>query len=416
MARSVATREPRRISVFVALRHYNYRLWFFGQMISLMGTWMQSVAQQWLVYQMTDSKFALGMISFAGSVPTLFLMLPAGAVADRFPKRKLLLLTQSAMMGFAVVLTLLSATGLLRVWHIALLALALGVANSFDAPARQALAVEMVEDRRDLMNAIALNSTMFNVARIVGPSVAGIVLGAWGATWCFGLNALSFLAVIVALLLMRLPAHPAALQTERLLSQIGVGLRYIRGHLLVRTIIAIVAVSSLFGFSYSVLMPVFARDILHAGEKGLGYLNTALGIGALAASLTVASLGHFRRKGLLLTTGSLLFPVAVLAFAFSRSLPLSLLCLSLAGFGFVTQNATSNTLVQSIVPDELRGRVMAVYMLMFFGTSPFSALFIGTLGQFLGPTPGVAIGAGVTLLFALGVALYVPQLRRLQRE
>jgi len=406
-------------TTFIALRHYNYRLWFFGQTVSLMGTWMQSVAQQWLVYQMTNSKLALGVISFSGSVATIFLMLPAGALADRFPKKRLLLITQTAMMLQAFAMTVLKATELLRVWHIALLAFLLGVANSFDAPARQSLAVEMVEDRHDLGNAIALNSTMFNMARIVGPTVAGLVLVAWGSTWCFAINGLSFMAVIVALLFMRLPEAPAKLKVEPLARQVRTGLRYIRGNVLVMTIIALVAVSSLFGFTYSVLVPVYARDILSSGNEQMakmvqGNLLTAVGIGALVGSLLVASLGRSRRKGMLLAVGSLLFPGAVLAFAFSRHLPFSLACLALAGFGFVTQNATSNTLIQTIVPDELRGRVMSVYMLMFFGTIPFAALLAGGVGQWLGPTWGVAIGGGVTLLFALWVLIAVPRLRRLE--
>lgn len=403
-----------RLSTFAALRYPNYRLWFIGQAVSLMGTWMQSVAQGWVVYQLTGSRFALGAVSFAGSVPTLFLMLPAGAVADRFPRRWLLVITQTAMMVFAIVLAALAAAGILRVWHIGLLAFALGVANSFDAPARQSLAIEMVEDRRDLMNAIALNSTMFNLARVVGPAVGGAVLAALGSAWCFALNGLSFLAVIVALLRMRLPPPNRAPQDGSLLKQVAAGLSYIRGNGPVRTMIVLVGISSLFGLSYATLMPAYAVDVLQVGEAGLGILSTAVGVGALVGSLTVASLAELRRKGLLLLSGSLLFPSALLLFACSRSFLASLVCLALAGLGFVTQNATSNTLVQSIVPDELRGRVMGLYSLMFFGTTPFGSLLAGTLAQFLGPSAGVGIGAGITLAFAVGVLLAVPVLRGLE--
>lgn len=378
-----------------------------------MGTWMQSVAQGWVVYLLTGSELALGTISFISTFPTLFLMLPAGALADRVSRRQVLLATQTAMMILAFILAILAATGALRVWHIGLLAFGLGIANSFDAPARQSLAVEMVDDRRDLMNAIALNSTIFNLARIVGPAVGGVVLAALGPAWCFGLNGVSFLAVIVALSWMRLPdPHPTPL-TKPLMVQIAEGLQYIRGHALIRAIIILVAVSTLFGFSYAVLLPVYAADVLRVGETGLGALNAALGVGALIGSLTVASLAQFRRKGLLLMAGSVLFPLALLFFAFSRSFSLSLGFLALVGFAFVTQNATGNTLIQAIVPDELRGRVMAVYSLMFFGTAPFGSLQAGTLAQVFGPTAGVAVGAAISLAFAVGVALAVPSLRQM---
>jgi MFS family permease len=383
-------------------------------MLSLMGTWMQSVAQGWVVYQMTGSEFALGTISFVGSLPTLFFMLPAGAIADRVPKRTLLVITQTVMMLLAFILAALAATHVLRVWHIAVLAACLGVANSFDAPARQAMAVEMVDDRRDLVNAVALNSTMFNMARIVGPAVGGIVLAALGPTWCFTLNGVSFLAVIFALLAMRFPTFVRTPQSESILAQIKAGLCYIAGHSAIRTMVALVGVSQLFGFWYAVLMPAYAAGVLHAGEAGLGTLQAAVGIGALLGSLIVASVARDHRQGPLLTLGSLLFPSAIILLAVSRSLVFSIVCLALAGVGFVTQNATINTLIQSICPDALRGRVMAVYAFMFFGTTPFAALMAGGVGQALGVRAGVAISAGITLLFTLGVFLTVPALRRME--
>ena len=406
--------RPRLPSTFAAMQHRNFRLWFLGQTLSLMGTWMQSVAQGWLVYDLTGSKFALGAVSFVGTLPTLFLMLPAGALADRVPRRQVLLATQTTMMILAFVLAALTATGVLQVWHVGLLAVGLGIANSFDAPARQALAVEMVQDRRDLMNAIALNSTIFNLARIVGPAVGGLVLAALGAAWCFALNGLSFLAVLVALLMMKLPNAPQEVRTDPLTVQIAAGVKYVLETPPVRTMTALVAVSSLFGFSYAVLLPAFAVDVLRVGEAGLGGLNAATGVGALVGSLIVASMGSFHRKGLLLTAGSLIFPATLLFFAFSRSFWLSSALLSVVGLAFVTQNAICNTLIQSIVPDSLRGRVMAVYMLMFFGTTPFGSLQAGTVAQALGPAAGVAVGAGITLAFALVVLLAAPFLRRLE--
>ena len=405
---------PRLPATFSALRHRNFRLWFIGQTLSLIGTWMQSVAQGWVVYQLTGSEFALGAVSFIGTVPTLFLMLPAGALADRIPRRRVLLVTQTVMMILAFILAALAATHVLQAWHIGVLAACLGIANSFDAPARQAMAVEMVEDRADLMNAIALNSTIFNMARVVGPAIGGAVLAAVGAAWCFTLNGLSFLAVLVALLMMNLPKTHPEVRTDPITLQIAEGIKYVWQTPTIRTATALVAVSSLFAFSYAVLLPAYAVDVLHVGEAGLGALNTAVGTGALAGSLLVASLTRFRRKGLLLTVGSLLFPAVLFAFAFSRSFWLSLAALSLIGVGFVTQNATSNTLIQSIVPDSLRGRVMAVYMLMFFGTAPFGSLQAGALAQAFGPSAGVAVGAGITLSFALFVFFTVPVLRRVE--
>ncbi len=400
--------------IFTALRYPNYRRWFIGQALSLMGTWMQGVAQGWLVYALTGSKLALGLIAFAGSIPTLFLMLPAGVVADRVSRRKLMMVTQTSMMLFAFAIAGLAAANVLQVWHIAVLAFLGGVANSFDAPARLALAVEMVEDRRDLQNAIALNSTMFNLARIVGPAIGGVVLAGLGAAWCFALNGLSFVAVLVALFGMRLNDTVRPVSKEPMGQQIKIGLRYVWNHTAVRTLMFLVGMTSLFGFSYSVLMPAYAVDVLKVGEAGLGGLNAAVGIGALAGSLVVASLTRSRRKGVQLTIGSLLFPAAVIVFATSRSFPVSLALLAVIGFAFISQNATSNTLIQAIVPDELRGRVMSVYSFMFFGAMPFGSLLVGALAQALGPTTAVIICAVITLAAALRVFLGVPDVRRLE--
>ncbi|MGC8787717.1 MAG: MFS transporter [Anaerolineae bacterium] len=402
-----------RISTFAALRHRNYRLWFFGQTISLMGTWMQTVAQGWLVYALTGSKLALGTISFFSNLPTLFFMLPAGALADRVSRRSLLLVTQTVMTVQAFVMAALAATGALRVWHIGLLATVLGVANSFDAPARQAMTVDMVDDRRDLLNAIALNSSIFNMARIVGPAVGGVILASLGAAWCFALNGVTFFAVIVALWLMRLPRVEQARRSEPLLAQIRAGLGYVRNHVEIMAMISWIGVASLFGLAYSIMMPAYAADVLGVGETGLGMLNAATGVGALAGSLLVASLGSFRHKGCLLTIGSFLFPASILLFTASRSFPFALGCLVVVGLAFVITSATINTLIQSLVPDALRGRVMAVFTLSFFGTAPFSSLLAGVLAQAFGTLVSVAIGAGITLVFALFIFFAVPSLRHL---
>jgi MFS family permease len=401
-------------AALAALRYPNYRLWFIGQGISLMGTWMQWVAQGWLVYELTGSELALGGVSFFGNLPTLFLMLPAGAITDRMSRRTLLLLTQAVMTVQAFVMAFLAAIGALRVWHIAVLGAVLGLANSFDAPARLALTVDMVEDRRDLTNAVALNSSLFNMARIVGPAVGGFLLAGLGAAWCFALNGLSFLAVLIALWRMRFPKVVRAHQPEPLGRQIKAGLSYVAQHGTVRTMIGLVAVSSLFGFGYTTLMPAYAADVLHVGEAGLGTLNAVVGIGALLGSLMVASMGSFRRKGLILLAGSVLFPTAILVFALSRSFALSTVTLALLGFAFVTQTSMAQTLVQCIVPDALRGRVMSVFSYSFFGTAPFASLFAGAVAQAWGIPAGIGIGGGITLAFALLVLFAVPSLLRLE--
>ncbi len=400
-------------STFVSLRYRNYRRWFVGQALSLMGTWMQSVAQGWLVYQLTGSKLALGTITFFGTIPSLVLMLPAGAVADRVSRRRLLMMTQASMMILALALAVLTAAGAVRLWHIAVLAFGLGIANSFDAPARLALAVEMVEDRRDLHNAIALNSTMFNLARVIGPTIGGAVLATLGPAWCFAINGLSFLAVIVALLGMRLPPAEISARSGRLVLQVADGLRYVWNNPPVRAVIAMVGVATLFGFSYSVLMPAFAVDVLHVGEAGLGFLNAAVGVGALTGALTAATLGRSRYRGWQLAIGSLLFPVALTGFALSRAFPVSLAWLGLVGFAFISQNATSNTLVQTVVPDELRGRVMSVYSLLFFGTAPIGSLAAGAAAQRFGPSAAVVGGAIIILAFALYIFFAVPTVREM---
>jgi len=401
-------------AAFAALRHPNFRLWFIGQGISLMGTWMQWVAQGWLVYELTGSELALGTVSFFGNLPTLFLMLPAGAIADRISRRTLLLATQAVMTVQALAMALLAAIGVLRVWHIAALSAVLGLANSFDAPARLALTVDMVEDRRDLTNAVALNSSLFNMARIVGPAVGGFLLAGLGAAWCFALNGLSFLAVLVALWLMRFPEVVPDQHPEPLAVQIKAGLSYIVHGTEARAILAMIAMACLFGFGYSTLMPAYAADVLHVGETGLGTLNAVAGVGALVGSLMVALMGSLRGKGQVFLAGSILFPLAILFFALSRSFALSAIALALLGFAFVVQNAMAQCLLQHIVPDALRGRVMSLFAFSFFGTAPFASLFAGAVAQARGIPAGIGIGGGITLFFCVLVAVAVPSLAHLE--
>ncbi len=406
----------RRLSLpktFSALRHRNYRLFFAGQLISLIGTWMQNVAQAWLVYALTNSPLYLGIVSFASSIPALTLSLGAGVVVDRVPKRTLLILTQTSAMLLAFALAADVFFGWVQAWHIIILSFLLGIVNAFDAPGRQAFIVEMVE-REDLMNGIALNSAIFNTARIIGPTLAGIALALVGAVWCFFLNGVSFIAVIAGLWLMRVKPMRRVKQPGSAVAQLREGLRYIRHTQTIRTLISVVAVSNLFAFGYSTLMPAFAQDVLSSGPTGLGLLSAAVGVGALSGALLIASLGNFQHKGMLLTFGNLLFPALVLIFAFSRIFPLSMLLLVGIGLGFLIQNATANTLIQTTVPDELRGRVMSVYMMVFQGFFPLGSLMAGSIAQNFGIPVGAAVGASLALAYGLFLFWRAPFIRQLK--
>lgn len=404
--------HPRAMNTFAAFRHPNYRLYFSGQIVSLVGTWMQIVAQGWLVYQLTDSPLYLGLVSFAASVPVFVLSLGAGAIIDRLPRRRVLVATQTSAMLLAFVLAFLTFSGLVQPWHILVLSFLLGVVNAFDGTARQTFVKDLV-GKEDLMNAIALNSATFNTSRLIGPALAGLALATVGAGWCFLLNGLSFLAVIVALLRMKLPAFVPPARRGPLVAEIGEGLRYIRHDPIVLPVIGLVVVSSVFGFSYNALLPAYARDVLQVGAQGLGLLSTAVGLGALVGALWVASSGRSQHKGWLLTFGSLLFPVMLCLLAFTDTFAVALLVLVGAGLGFMVQNATANTLVQTTVPDDLRGRVMSVYMLAFFGMSPIGSLQGGAVAERWGVAAGIGLGASIALGFALWLMWRVPALKRL---
>jgi MFS family permease len=373
---------------------------------------MQSVAQQWVIYQITGSKFLLGLVTFANSVPTFFLMLPAGVLADRLPRRSIMLFTQSSMMVLAFLLAGLLAAGKLATWHLIIFAVLLGIANSIDAPARQALTVELVEDRKDLLNAIALNATMFNLARVIGPVIAGVVLATWGSVWCFGLNGLSFVAVIIGLLLMRLPpAVPPPAQPP--LQQVREGLKYVAFHPLILPLTLLAATSTAFSFAYSVLLPAYTVEVLHQSEAALGVLTAGVGIGAVAGSLLMAHFSRSEQKRGTLLVGSILFPLSLVFFAISHFYLLSFVILMVTGFGMVIQNTSLNTLIQTLSPDDLRGRVMSVYLLAFFGAVPLGALLAGAIAQWLGAAAGVGISAAVSLVLTAIIYFRAPQLTRL---
>ncbi len=395
---------------FAALRHRNYRLWYAGQLASLVGTWMQATAQGYLVFALTNSPAYLGLVGFAAGAPSLLFMIYAGVIADRMPRRTLLLMTQSAMLVLAFILAALTFSGLILPWHLVLLALLLGVANAFDGPARQAFILEMV-DREDLGNAIALNATMFNLAVVVGPAVAGLTYAIVGPAWCFAINGLSFVAVIVALSMMRVKPVAVRRHPTSAWQDMQQGLRYIMGHTVIRTVIALVSVASLFGLAFNTLFPDWAVVVLGGDATTNGLLQSARGLGSLAGAFMIASLGRFRFKGKLLLTGAIVLPLGLILFSFVRWLPLSLLVLIVVGWGFMVMFNVANILVQTQVADELRGRVMGVYSMNFGGIGPVGALFAGALADQIGAPATVLAGAVVTLAFALFILFAIPALR-----
>jgi len=397
---------------FAALRHRNYRLWFQGQLVSMVGTWMQVTAQGFLVFQLTHSTAYLGYVGFAAGVPSLLFMLFGGVIADRVARRKLLVMTQSTMMLLALILAALSFTQLVQPWHIILLALALGTANAFDAPAAQAFVLELV-DRQDLTNAIALNATLFNLATVVGPTVAGLTYAAVGPAWCFTLNGLSFIAMIVALVRMRLPAHTVTPRTQSALAQLQEGVRYTLAQPLLRTLIAVPAVAALFGTAYATLLPAWAVEVLGGDAATNGLLQSARGAGSLLGALMIAAVGYAGRRGRWLTIGTFVYPLVLLIFAAVRTVPLSVAVLIGVGWGGMLVFNMANTLVQSHVSDELRGRVMSIYSLTFFGGMPLGALWSGALGNSIGAPLTIVAGALIVLGFAILLWIRMPQVRRL---
>lgn len=398
---------------FAALQYPNFRLWFCGQMVSMMGTWMQSTAQGYLIYELTNSPAWLGYVAFASGVPSWLFMLFAGALIDRISRRKVLIIVQNCMMLLAFILAALMFTGLVQAWHILILAFLLGVCNAFDAPARQAFVLEMV-DRKHLTNAIALNSMMFNTATVIGPAVGGLVYAWVGPGWCFTINGISFLAVIAALLLMRLQPEPPKAVNGSAISQIGEGLAYIKENPLVRTLIFNVFVISVFGFGMVTLLPAWAKDILGGNETLFGLILSARGLGALLGAFSLATLARYRIRGRLYTLGGFIFPILMIVFAFIRTVPVALLMLVGIGIGFMLLVNTSNALVQTSIPDHLRGRVMSVFTLLFFGGMPLGSAVTGNVAEYLDATTAVVINAAILLVFFVVIFVRQPGLRRLE--
>ncbi len=404
--------RPSLRGTFAALRHRSYRLWFAGQLGSLLGSWMQTTAQGFLIFELTRSPAWLGYAGFSAGVPAWLFTLYGGVVADRVSRRRLLLVAQGALMLLAAALTALTAAGLIRPWHICAFAFLGGVANAFDAPARQAFVVELVP-REDLTNAIALNSTMFNTATALGPTLAGVAYAALGPWLCFAANTLSFLFVIGALLAMRLEAQPIPPRARSTWRELGDGLRFVAASAVIRPLVINLALVSLLGVGMMALMPAWAVNVLRGGPKMNGLLHSARGVGALAGSLTVAALGASLHRGRLLTLDTFLLPALMLLFAALRIAPLSLAALCAGGWALISMFNTSNALVQANTPDELRGRVMGIYTLTFFGLMPLGALLYGAAAARVGEPPAVMTGALLQLVAAALLAWRVPSLRAL---
>src|SRR6266542_2822518 len=402
--------DPARGFRFGALAHRNFRLFFLGQGVSLIGTWMQNIAQGWLVLELTNSPFYVGLVAALGSLGVLLLTIYAGLVVDRVNKHRLVILTQALSMLPAFALGLLVWSRAVAVWHVAALAAFLGVVNAFDIPARQAFIVDLV-GKQDLMNAIALNSSAFNAARVIGPAVAGVLIGALGVGACFFLNGVSYLAVIAGLLAMRLPPYVRGPKTGSAWAGLSEAVAFLRGDRRVSTLVVLMALFSIFGFPYLVMMPVFARDVLRRGAAGYGVMMTSVGIGALIGALGVALLDRRIPKGPTLIAAGVSFGALLVGFALSRSYLLSVTLLALTSGAMIVNNALANTTSQNIVPAAMRGRVMGLYAFVFVGLAAVGAFTAGTLAERIGTPAAVAAGGAASALAVLLAGWRVPELR-----
>jgi len=398
-----------------ALRHRDYRVFLSGQLASLVGTWIDTVAQSWLIYRLTGSAALLGLAGFASQFPVFFLSPLGGAIADRYDRRRVLMTTQALSMLLAFALAGLTLTQVVVVWQVMLLAALLGLVNAIDIPTRQAFVYDLV-GRADIVNAVALNSTMFNSARVVGPAVAGLLVAAVGEGWCFFLNGVSFLAVIGSLAAIRAARVALPPHTGSQLARLTAGFRYARHNRPVLVLLLLVALNSFMGMPYSVLMPIFSERILHAGARGLGLLMGAAGLGALLGAISLALREGLSGLGRWITVGNAVFGVFLILFALSRTFWLSAALLMPVGAAMIVVLAAANTLLQSMVPDELRGRVMALYSMVFMGMAPFGALAAGWIAERSGAPLAVALGGGACVVGAGVFGWNLPALRHDARQ
>jgi MFS family permease len=401
--------------IFRSLKYRNYKLFFSGQSISLIGTWMQRIAMPWLVYNMTGSVLLLGIVGFAGQIPAFLLSPVAGVFTDRWNRYRVLLVSQVLLMIQATFLAWLSLSGLIEVWHIIILSIFLGCVGSFDIPSRHSFVIDMVEKKEDLGNAIALNSLMFNAARLIGPSVAGMILVATGEGICFLLNAISFLFVIISLLMMKLRPRETKHVKFEIWNELKVGLKYTFGFRPIRHIIFLLGTVSLLGMSYSVLMPVFAKEILRGGSNTYGFLMGASGLGALIGALYLASRESVLRLGRLIPYAAILFGTGLVFLSFTRYFPVALLLMVFIGMGMMLQAAASNTIIQTIAEDDERGRVMSFYTMAIMGAAPFGSLIAGALAKIIGTPSTIFAGGIATIIGGLFFLKKLPGLKRLVR-
>jgi MFS family permease len=401
--------------VFRSLKYRNYRLFFAGQSISLIGTWMQRIAMPWLVYHMTGSALLLGVVGFAGQIPSFLLSPVAGVLTDRWSRYRVLLVTQILSFVQAGVLAWLCLSGVVKIWEIIVLSVILGCINAFDIPARHSFVIDMVEKKEDLGNGIALNSLMFNGARLIGPSIAGLMLASTSEGVCFLVNAISYIFVIISLLMMRLQLKTTHRKEKRILYELSEGFRYAFGFAPIKHLLILLSISSLMGMSYSVLMPVFAKEILHGGSNTYGFLMGAAGFGALMGALFLASRKSVLRLGRIVPASAIVFGAALLGLSFSRNFPLSLMLMIFIGLGMMMQTAASNTILQTITDDDKRGRVMSFYTMAIMGTAPFGSLMAGWFAKIIG-TPWTIFAGGLSCIIgALFFLRKLPELRALVR-
>ncbi|MCC7451701.1 MAG: MFS transporter [Anaerolineae bacterium] len=403
-----------KVSSLSALQSAAFRLYFAGQLVSVSGTWMQAIAQQVVVYDLTKSELTLGLVACAQGIPSLFLSPFGGVIVEQFSRRKIIIVTQSVMMGLAFILAALQFTNSLQVWHVIALSLGIGFANAVDAPARQSFVVEMV-GKENLPSGIMLNAVMFNSARIIGPALGGIALKAVGPSWCFFLNGASFLAVLISLILMVVPFESLKPKGPiHFIQPLREGLEFARHHPTIRYLLMLSAVSSIFGMNYTVLVPAFADHILHDTELGTAALMTAQGAGAVIAGIIVARANGSGIRGRVMTVGAIVAPIMVILLTFTRSFYTALPVAGVAGLSFICQFILMNTLIQTQVPDEFRGRVLSLYTLTFMGFNPFGSLAIGVIAEWIGTLPAIALYGSATLL-GVGVILWrAPQVRQLR--
>jgi len=395
-----------------ALHHKNYRLFFGGQSISLIGTWMQQIAMSWLVYRLTNSALLLGIVSFSSQIPVFLFASIAGVYADRWNRHRMLVATQALSMIQALTLAFLALTGTIHVWQIIALSVFIGVVNAFDMPTRQSFIVEIVDKTEDLGNAIALNSFMFNGARLIGPAIAGILIALLGEGVCFLINGLSFIGIIVALLAIKVPKRKKAAHSARLWHDLKEGYSYAFGFAPIRYILLQLGLMSFMGMAYAVLMPIFAKDILHGGPHTLGFLMAASGIGALTGSVYLASRQTILGLGRLIAYASVIFGMGIIAFSFSKILIVSLSMMFLTGFGMIVQIASGNTILQSIVEEDKRGRVMSIYTTAIIGMAPIGNLFAGALASWIGAPNTLILSGLCCIIGSLLFALKLPHIRK----